>query len=120
MAVIDPHEISKWAAGLASLAGVSGASSQDAPMLPSTRCRCAGRSRVDSGRCSSDSPGPTRFLQQTFATHTVPSDRRRGGNARRDAFGSDTHSTQQANANRRERTTIKPGGYNIKSPVSDN
>ena len=35
---------------------LSAASSQDAPMLPSTRCRCAGRSRVDSGRCSSDSP----------------------------------------------------------------
>ena len=69
---------------------------------------------------------PATLLDQRASSSRLPRHTRsplivrRGGNARRDAFGSDTHSTQQANANGRERTTMKPGGYNIKSPVSDN
>ena len=60
------------------------------------------------------------FPPAVFHETTVPSDRQTGWKRRtqRNQSGHAQHSTGKAS--RRERTTMKPGGYNIKSPCGCN
>ena len=57
---------------------LSGASSQDASTLLSSRSRRAGRSSVDTSGCFDESSVPASFLQQTFTDKRAPRIHRRG------------------------------------------
>ena len=57
---------------------LSGASSQDASTLLSTRSRRVGRSSVDSSGCLGESSKPASFLQQIFTDRQAPRQHRRG------------------------------------------
>ena len=75
---------------------LSGASSQDASTLLSTRSRRVGRSSVDSSGCLGESSEPASFLQQTFTDNRAPDNIDGAEDTGHDNLGSHTHSTSPA------------------------